>query len=126
VICEVAVTGRVLLQALENGASLLPDYANAGRFPQVSGLTMTVNLSLPPGRRIQNVRVGGAPLDPDRTYTLALPDFVLEGGDGYTMFGASRVLVDKENGTPIRDALEDAITGKDIGPQIDGRIVVEP
>jgi 2',3'-cyclic-nucleotide 2'-phosphodiesterase (5'-nucleotidase family) len=126
VICEVAVTGRVLLQALENGASLLPDYANAGRFPQISGFTMKVNLSSPSGSRIHDVRVNGAPLDLDRTYTLALPDFVLEGGDGFTMFAGSRVLIDKENGTPIRDALESAITGKDIAPQVDGRIVVEP
>jgi len=43
VICKVAVSGRVILQALNSGVSKLP--ATAGQFPQVSGLTMRVDLS---------------------------------------------------------------------------------
>jgi 5'-nucleotidase len=126
VICEIAVTGRVLLEALENGVTQLPDYANAGKFPQISGFTMRVDLSRPPGSRVHEVRINNAPLDPNRTYTLALPNFVLEGGDGYTMFGGSRVLIDKETGTPIQEALEEAVSGRDIAPRVEGRIVTTP
>jgi 5'-nucleotidase len=126
VICKIAVTGRVLLQALENGVTQLPDYANAGKFPQISGFTMRVDLSRPPGSRVRDVRIGNAPLDPNRTYTLALPNFVLEGGDGYTMFAGSRVLIDRENGTPIQEALEEAVSGRNIAPRVEGRIVTTP
>jgi 5'-nucleotidase len=125
VICKIEVSGRLLLEALNNGMSLLPDTANAGRFPQVSGLTMRVRLASPPGDRVRDVMVNGAPLDLNRTYTLALPDFVLEGGDGYGMFKDSRVLIDKQSGTAIVSAVADAIRGKDLAPQTDGRIVVE-
>ena len=82
--CEIAVTGRVLLAALNSGVSKLP--TGAGQFPQVSGLTMKVNPRGPPGNRVTGVLVNGQPLDPDKTYTLALPDYVLKGGDSYTMF----------------------------------------
>ena len=124
-VCTIEVTGRVLLQALNNGVSLLPDVSNAGRFPQISGFTMRVRLADPMGDRVHDVRVNGSPLDLDRTYTLALPDFVLAGGDGYTMFGGSRVLVDKESGPPILSVLEEVFSGNGLSPQTDGRIVVE-
>lgn len=125
IVCTIEVTGRVLLQALNNGSTLLPDTANAGRFPQVSGLTMRVRLSDPAFNRVHDVRVNGVPLDLDRTYTLALPDFMLEGGDGYTMFAGSRVLVDKAGGPSILSVLQEAISGREISPQADGRIVIE-
>lgn len=126
VVCTVEMTGRVLLQALNNGTSLLPDFANAGRFVQVSGLRYRVNLASPPNNRVHDVTVGGAPLDLDRTYTVAIPDFVLEGGDGFTMFGNVKVLVNKDAGPPILEVLQEAIAGKTISPATDGRIVVEP
>jgi 5'-nucleotidase len=126
VICEIAVTGRVLVEALENGVTQLPDYSNAGRFPQVSGLTMRVDLSRPRGSRVHDVRINNAPLDTNRTYTVAVPDFLLGGGDGYTMFGNSRVLVDRENATPVMTALLDAVAGHEIAPRVEGRIVIEP
>ncbi len=125
VICKIAVTGRVLIEALENGVAQLPDYSNAGRFPQVSGLTMRVDLSRPRGSRVHDVRVNNVPIDMNRTYTLAVPDFVLDGGDGYAMFGDSRVLIDRENATSIITALQAAVTGREIAPRVEGRIVIE-
>ena len=70
----------------------------AGQFPQVSGLTFRVNPEAPAGTRVSDVRVANAPLDPNRTYTLAVPDFLLAGGDGYTMFKGQKVLVGPEAG----------------------------
>ena len=64
VICKVAVPGRVVLEALNSGVSKLP--ATAGMFPQVSGLTIDVDRSAPPGTAARDVRVDGQPLDPDR------------------------------------------------------------
>ena len=75
------VTGTDLLAALENGVSQVED--TAGRFPQVSGLGFTYDPAAPAGSRIVEVTVGGAPLDPARTYRLATNDYLLGGGDGY-------------------------------------------
>jgi 2',3'-cyclic-nucleotide 2'-phosphodiesterase (5'-nucleotidase family) len=33
---------------------------------------------------VLSIEVGGAPLDPDRTYKVATNDFMARGGDGYT------------------------------------------
>jgi 5'-nucleotidase len=120
-ICKIAVPGRVILQALNNGVAKLP--ATSGGFPAVSGLTMTVDRSARAGNRVRDVRVGGQPLDPDRTYTLALPDFVLNGGDNYTMFAGRRVLVSPEAGSLLVSVVEKFVADhREIAPQTDGRI----
>jgi 2',3'-cyclic-nucleotide 2'-phosphodiesterase (5'-nucleotidase family) len=123
VICKVALPGTVVLEALNNGVSKLP--GSAGQFPQVSGLTMVVDRSAPAGNRVRDVRINGAPLDPNKTYTVAIPDFVLKGGDGYTMFAGQRVLVGPEAGNLIVEALEKYVAAtREIAPKIDGRITL--
>jgi 2',3'-cyclic-nucleotide 2'-phosphodiesterase (5'-nucleotidase family) len=123
VLCTLEASGRVMLSALEIGVSRLP--VAAGQFPQVSGLTMKVDLKAPPGNRVRDVRVQGQPLDANRTYTLAIPDFVFKGGDNYTMFAGQRVLVGPEAGNLIVSALEKYVAAKgEIAPEIDGRITL--
>lgn len=123
VITKLEVPGRVILSALNNGVSKLP--ASAGQFPQVSGLTMTVDRNAPAGDRVRDVRVGGQPLQPDRTYTLAIPDYLLNGGDGYTMFGGQRVLVGPEAGNLLVSAVEKYVAAqREVAPRIDGRITL--
>jgi len=123
VICKVAVPGRVVVAALNHGVSKLP--ASAGQFPQVSGLTMKVDANKAAGDRVTEVRVGGQPLDPNKTYSLAIPDFILKGGDGYTMFADQRVLTPPESGNLLVSALEnDVASKKAIAPEIDGRISI--
>jgi 5'-nucleotidase / UDP-sugar diphosphatase len=123
VVCKIAVSGRVLLDALNSGVSKLP--AAAGQFPQVSGVTMRVDVRGPPGSRVSDVRVNGAPLDLNRTYTVALPDFVQKGGDNYSMFAGQRVLVDAQSGDLVVAAIEKYIAAKhDVAPAIEGRITV--
>ena len=105
VVTTLSVPGRVVAAALEHGVSRLP--LSAGQFPQVSGLTFRVNPDAPAGTRVSEVRVANAPLDPNRTYTLAVPDFLLAGGDGYTMFKGQKVLVGPEAGPTMAAALEE-------------------
>lgn len=122
-IAKAEVTGRLLLEALTYGVSRLPD--TAGHFPQVSGLTMTVDLRVPPDRRVTNVLVSGKPLDLDATYTLGLPGYVLAGGDGYSMLERARVLTDGESGDLLVTVLERYIGGrKDLAPTTSGRITI--
>jgi 2',3'-cyclic-nucleotide 2'-phosphodiesterase (5'-nucleotidase family) len=122
-VCKIAVTGRFLLEVLNRGVSRLP--TPAGQFLQVSGMTFTVDETAPAGSRIRDVVVNGAPLDPDKTYTLALPDFVLRGGDGYVMFAGTPALIGPDAGDPIVSALERYVTSRgEVAPAIEGRITV--
>ena len=77
------VTGEEILAALEAGVSKYP--APEGCFPQVGGMTFTLNPSNPAGSRIAGVMIGDKSLDKTKTYSLATNDFLAAGGDGYTM-----------------------------------------
>ena len=121
VVCTVRVTGRTLLSALNHGVSKLP--ASNGAFPQVSGLTFTIDQRAAADRRAADVRIGGAPLDLAKRYTLAIPDYILKGGDGYTMFADAEVVVAPEAGDLIASAIEKYVAAKrEIAPQVEGRI----
>lgn len=123
VVCKIGIPGRVLLEALNAGVSGLP--TASGRFPQVSGLTYRVDLSAPTGMRVRDVKVGGEPLDLDRQYTVALPDYILEGGDGYTMFNSATRLVSPEAGHLIVTALEQYLAARgEVAPSVQGRITI--
>jgi 2',3'-cyclic-nucleotide 2'-phosphodiesterase (5'-nucleotidase family) len=123
VVCTVAVLGRIVLEALENGVSKLPDVS--GQFPQVSGVTLRVDPSAPAGRRLRDVRVQGKPIDAARSYTVAIPDFVLLGGDGYGMFKDARVIVGPESGDSMVTALQQFVAkAGEVTPQVDGRIAI--
>ena len=123
VICILALPGRVVLEALNHGVSSLP--AADGRFPQVSGLTMVVDQKAPAGDRVRDVRVNGQPLDPNTTYTVAIPDFVLKQGDGYAMFAGQPVRVGPEAGNLISNVLEKYVaTTHEIAPAVEGRITL--
>ena len=106
--CVVECTGQEILDALELGCSKLP--AESGGFLQVSGMTYTVDLnvestvkldengmfvSVEGERRVKDVTVGGEPLDPEKTYTLASHNYKLKDcGDGYSMFADNVFLQD--------------------------------
>lgn len=86
-VATLKMSGELILKALENGVSLYPKYD--GRFPAVSGLRFQFDPSKEPGQRIVEGSVlleSGEPLDPERTYTLALKQFLTAGKDGYDVF----------------------------------------
>src|SRR6056297_2586497 len=78
------VTGDTMIEALENGVSQIED--GAGRFPQVAGISFTVDPTQEPGSRISDVMVGGAPIEMDKVYGVVSNNYVRNGGDGYAMF----------------------------------------
>ncbi|EGD72662.1 hypothetical protein, variant, partial [Salpingoeca rosetta] len=104
------VTGKTVWAALENGVSKYPQHE--GRFPQVSGLRMTFDPSLPPGSRLVEVTVGEdrEPLDVDKTYTLATRGYMADGHDGYTALKGSKIIVDPENGSLLSTIVVQALT----------------
>jgi 5'-nucleotidase/UDP-sugar diphosphatase len=55
----------------------------AGGFPQFSGdIRYTLNV---PAKTVTNLTIGGAPVDPNKTYRFCTNDYLLGGGDGYTV-----------------------------------------
>ena len=107
--CVVEATGQQILDALEKSVSKLPD--ENGGFLHVSGLTFTVDMSVPSTvvvddkgnfvevsgeRRVKDVKVGGEDIDPAKTYTLASHNYMLKsGGDGFNMFINDKLLQDE-------------------------------
>ncbi|NIY96488.1 multifunctional 2',3'-cyclic-nucleotide 2'-phosphodiesterase/5'-nucleotidase/3'-nucleotidase [Salipiger sp. HF18] len=116
------VKGSTLVQALENGASQMEE--GAGRFPQVSGMSFTIDPSAEPGSRISDVKVGGSDIDPEKVYGVVSNNYVRNGGDGYKMF------VDAENAYDFGPDLAD-VTAEYLAantpytPYTDGRITVK-
>ena len=118
---KLAVTGAQLREALEQGLGRLE--REGGGFLQVSGLRMTYDPRQPAGRRVLGVEVGGAPLDPAKTYTVAVVDWIARGGDGVTAFADGQILVDTTDGPMLSDVLLEAITARGmISPVVDGRL----
>ena len=118
---KLAVTGDMIRAALENGVS---DVANAaGRFPQVSGLTFTADLMRPVGQRVDNIMIGGKPLDPAASYTLATNDYMAGGGDGYVALEAGTPLLGARDGKLMaNDVMAYIAAQKTVAPKVEGRI----
>jgi 5'-nucleotidase len=123
-IVKIEVTGAVLRAALEHGVSRSAEEKEPGRFPQVSGVRFTFDTRRAAGSRVTSIEINGQPLDDKKTYTLATNTFLaLKGGDGYTMFGGAKFLIDAENGPVEPVVLMNAISAeKEIAPAVDGRI----
>jgi 5'-nucleotidase/UDP-sugar diphosphatase len=115
------VTGATIVAALENGVSQVEE--GAGRFPQVSGMSFTADLTKAPGERISDVMVGGAPIDLDKVYGVVSNNFVRNGGDGYSMFETAMNAYDF--GPDLADVTAEYLAANaPYQPYTDGRITV--
>ena len=118
---KLEVPGSVLKDALTNGFSQAD--MGAGRFPQISGMTVMVDLARRPSERVIAVTVGGKPLDPAATYTLATNDFMAGGGDGYAVLKDAKVLLGPIDAQLVASQVIDHVAAlKTIAPKVDGRI----
>ncbi len=120
----IELTGEQIREALENGYSAIED--GSGRFAHVSGMRVAADLSKPPGQRVTGVDVGGAPLDPAKTYTLATNDFLLRGGDGYTVFEKAKVIRGELHGNLMAsDVMVYVRIRGTAGAAVDGRVTLK-
>ncbi|MFZ5962116.1 bifunctional metallophosphatase/5'-nucleotidase [Thalassococcus sp. BH17M4-6] len=116
------VTGATMLEALENGVSQIEE--GAGRFPQVAGLTFTVDPAAEPGSRVSDVMVGDAPLDPEAEYGVVSNNYVRNGGDGYKMFVDAKDAYDF--GPDLADVTAEYLAeNAPYQPYTDGRITMK-
>jgi 2',3'-cyclic-nucleotide 2'-phosphodiesterase (5'-nucleotidase family) len=125
VVVTVDVSGEELKTFLENGVSAMPG-AN-GRFPQVSGLCFTYDISAPAGDRVTGAvrqeadgSCTGDPVDLSAaaTYSIATNDFMASGGDGYPVVigqAVTREIMDQVLAEYVMD-------NSPLSPAIQGRI----
>jgi 2',3'-cyclic-nucleotide 2'-phosphodiesterase (5'-nucleotidase family) len=88
----IEVTGADLVAAIENGIS---DYPEAkGAFPHIAGMTLEFDSTKAKGSRVVSLKVGGVVVDAAKVYKLATNDFLVAGGDAYTMFVGKKVVAE--------------------------------
>ena len=113
--------GSQLLAALENGFSQVEK--GGGRFPQVSGIAVVFDPTAPAGSRVASVSINGAPLDPDKVYSVATNDFILGGGDGYGALGGGKVRINAGNGNLMaNDVMAYIAESGKVTSTVEGRI----
>lgn len=146
--CVLEVDGQQIVDILEHGARKCPE--ELGSFFQVSGMTFEIHtyrkspvitnqlgdfigVDETMERRVQNVFIGGEPIDLNKMYTLAGSAYVLlQGGDGLTMLADATVI--EQEGLPcdsemlvkyFTENLDGKITAEKYGdPDGDGRITI--
>ena len=115
------LSGANLLAALENGVSEVEN--KAGRFPQISGMTLVYDPAAPKGSRVTEVKINGRPLDKAATYRVATNDFIASGGDGYAALKSGKVLVDASGATLMATTVMNYIGALgNVAPKTEGRI----
>ena len=119
----ISISGKDVIAALENGFSMWTD--GAGRFPQVSGMVVTADLTKPAGSRVVSVMIGGKPIDPAHAYLLATNDYMVNGGDGYTMFKTAELMMGGRDGTLLATDVINYITKTGgVKAKVEGRLVL--
>ena len=124
-VVTLTVNGAELKSILENGFSTMPSVN--GRFPQVSGLCVYYDISLPAGSRITGADrqaldgscTGGVvDLTVNSSYSIAMNDFMVNGGDSYPNFASRSVTRDI-----MVNVVADYVTANSpLSGSLDGRI----
>jgi 5'-nucleotidase / UDP-sugar diphosphatase len=94
-------------------------------FPQVSGLEVQADVTLPAGERVMSVMVNGEALAEQARYKLATSDFLAQGGDGLSALERARMLLGPEDAVAVADHVIDYVGAKgSVSPTLEGRIVM--
>jgi 2',3'-cyclic-nucleotide 2'-phosphodiesterase (5'-nucleotidase family) len=105
-IVVLGLTGTQVRLAFERSVSLYP-LANAS-FLQISGFEVVFDKSAPPNRRVTSVTAGGAKLDENKVYSVAMPSTLSRGAMGYfKVWDKAKVIRDFPN-----NSMESILRGK--------------
>jgi 5'-nucleotidase len=122
-LARVDLTGAQVKAALENGVSQVA--TNAGRFPQIAGMRFSFDPAASADNRVTSIEVasvGGFTLiDPNATYRVVTNNFLLGGGDGYSVFAQGANQLDL--GFILADVVQEYIAARSpVNAATDGRI----
>ena len=101
------LTGAEVLKSLERGCGTLP--AECGSLHHVSHhVKYSIDISVPKGKgRVKDLNVNGAPINPEKVYTVACSSAMAQGKYGYDWMGKAPRVVEEEFATPFLDLLRD-------------------
>ena len=125
VVMKLEMRGRDVRAALEHG--LAQTDREGGGFLQISGIRLIWNPRRSAGQRVVSATVGGRPLEDEAVYSVAVPSYLVRGGDGYAAFARAKVVIDETSGPQVARTILDAIVARGtIAPATDGRIATSP
>lgn len=123
-VMRLTLSGEQILRLLEQQWS--GPHAERPYLLRVAGLRYSYDLRRPPFQRVVDTTTGdGLPLDPKRRYSVAANDFIVGGGDFFTVFAeapdAKPVMLDVEalekyvaaQGGTVRPALDQRVQRRD-------------
>ena len=118
-------SGKTIVEALEHGVSSVDK--KAGRFLQVAGMEYSYNPKNEVGSRVSNVTVNNKPIELETIYTVALPLYIKNGGDGFQMLKntVGTVEIDSEKNIDSDIFIDYVKKIKVLNPELEGRIVVK-
>ncbi len=110
------MTGAQIMDVLNYAVTIEP---GRGAFLHVSGLKWTLNRTK---GIAENVMIGDAPIDLEKTYTVVTINFLATGGDGYSML---KDIASTDTGFTQGDVLREHIAklGK-VEPKVEGRLTI--
>jgi 5'-nucleotidase / UDP-sugar diphosphatase len=118
-ICVVALKGSDVIALFDQ----TPAAVGQGAMPQVSdGVRFTIDTA---GGKVTDLHIGGRPVDPQKTYKIALNSYLAAGGDGYKVFKKRSEFYDSS--MMQRDAFIDYVVhnGGHITPEVHNRITIK-
>ncbi|EDW01380.1 GH21403 [Drosophila grimshawi] len=126
------ITGKTLLNALEHSATVRNTDSNGG-FLQFAGIRVEYDYAKEEGQRVTSalVRCGECTvpeysnLNATAYYKVVVPNFILNGGDGYTLTESVdpvTELLEKDDKGALQQYLESHSV---VYPEVDGRIVIK-
>ncbi|WP_245986736.1 bifunctional metallophosphatase/5'-nucleotidase [Azospirillum thermophilum] len=123
IITRTRLKGGALREALEVSAAGVETLK--GGFLHVSNMEVVYDLKQPAGSRVVSVKVGGKPLDPEAEYSVGLPSYLAQGGDGYAMLKRSGPPSPAENAKLLWEIMAQRLGDLGtIAPRLDGRITM--
>jgi 2',3'-cyclic-nucleotide 2'-phosphodiesterase (5'-nucleotidase family) len=97
------LTGTEILKMLTRSVKGLREDEDGG-FLHVSGISFKIN-----DKSIENVIIGGNPIDLQKIYRIAITDFLASGGDSYSFLKTKPCL---STGLPLRELIIDTVRKK--------------
>lgn len=121
-IVKIQLTGKEISAILEHGVSETDK--KGGQFLQISGASYIYNSSSKLGEKIKQIEVNNKPIVLNKRYTLALPEYILLGGNNFD-FGENVEILDVNKVKKDLDIFIDYCKKtKYMNPILEGRIKI--